>query len=309
MSEETVTQTETMVEAVTSVVDSPESTPNPAPTDSPQTVNGHGTDSAATDADSAESSSAKKSGRRRRKRKIITDIPYEVGDKLDGKVKSITDFGAFVDVKLPRDGLLHVSELSRERVEKVDDVLSIGDDVTVWVKNIDKERGRIGLTMIKPVQRRYAEIKEEDVLEGLVTRIENYGVFVDVGLPREGLVHISELAHDYIKTPEDVVKVGEQVQVKVLKVNSKKRQVDLSIKALIEPPESEDAEDSYAPQYDESEEDELEVGMDDEVTTTMGAAFEMFQSMKQPSRKKMAKRQHRRGHMNDAVYRTLKSQR
>lgn len=158
------------------------------------------------------------------------------GQRMTGKVKNIAEFGAFVDIGIPQDGLVHISELSKQKIEKVTDVVSQGQEVEVWVKKVDTKRGRISLTMIKPVNLKFKDIDEEVELEGVVTRLEPYGVFIDIGADRDGLVHISQITHEYIKHPQDTLSLGQTVKVKVLKVNKKKRQVDLSIKALLPPP-------------------------------------------------------------------------
>ena len=163
------------------------------------------------------------------------------GQHFNGTVKNITDFGAFIDIGLPQDGLAHISELAKQKVEKVGDVVSVGDAVEVWVKKVDKKRGRISLTMIRPIAVKLKDIAEGDELGGTVTRLEPYGAFVDIGSERDGLVHISQITHEYIKHPEDALKPGDAVQVKVLKVNPKKRQIDLSIKALLPLPVREEA--------------------------------------------------------------------
>jgi predicted RNA-binding protein with RPS1 domain len=159
------------------------------------------------------------------------------GQKLKGKVKNITSFGAFVDIGLPQDGLVHISELARKKVGKVTDIVSEGQEVDVWIKKIDTKRGRISLTMIKPISLRLRDIAQDSELEGKVTRLESFGAFVDIGSERDGLVHISQITHDYIKDLEEALTIGDTVKVKVLKVNRKKRQVDLSIKALLPPPQ------------------------------------------------------------------------
>jgi small subunit ribosomal protein S1 len=162
------------------------------------------------------------------------------GQHFNGTVKNITDFGAFIDIGLPQDGLAHISELAKQKVEKVGDVVSVGDAVEVWVKKVDKKRGRISLTMIRPIAVKLKDIAEGDELSGTVTRLEAYGAFVDIGSERDGLVHISQITHEYIKHPEDALKPGDAVQVKVLKVNPKKRQIDLSIKVLLPLPVKEE---------------------------------------------------------------------
>lgn len=160
----------------------------------------------------------------------------QVGQHLHGKVKNIAEFGAFVDIGIAQDGLVHISELSKQKVEKVTDVVNQGQEVDVWIKKVDSKRGRISLTMVKPVNLKFKDIAEDMELEGEVTRLESYGAFVDIGADRDGLVHISQITHDYIKHPQDALTVGQTVNVKVLKVNRKKRQVDLSIKILLPPP-------------------------------------------------------------------------
>jgi transcriptional accessory protein Tex/SPT6 len=160
----------------------------------------------------------------------------QIGQHLTGKVKNIAEFGAFVDIGIAQDGLVHISELSKQKVEKVTDLVTPGQEVDVWVKKIDGKRGRISLTMIRPVALKFKDIEDEAELEGVVTRLEPYGAFINIGADRDGLVHISQITYDYIKHPEEALKVGDTVKVKVLKVNRKKRQIDLSIKALLPPP-------------------------------------------------------------------------
>jgi small subunit ribosomal protein S1 len=179
-------------------------------------------------------------------RMSITDL--QPGMELTGKVKSITDFGAFVDLGIAQDGLVHISELTRRRVEKVTDVVQMGDDVRVWVKKVDKKRGRISLTMVKPTTRRFKDLKPDAVVDGVVTRIEPYGVFVDIGTGRDGLVHVSELTDGYIGSPGEVVSVGDKVEAKILKVDRKARKVDLSMKEFTKA--------SQAPEPEPSQEEE-----------------------------------------------------
>ncbi|MCC7451884.1 MAG: S1 RNA-binding domain-containing protein [Anaerolineae bacterium] len=155
--------------------------------------------------------------------------------ELRGKVKKVELYGAFVDVGVGTDGLLHISQLSTEHVKNVNDVVKEGDEVTVWVRNVDQEHGRIDLTMIRPPGMMWNEMKVGQVLTGKVVRIEKFGAFIDVGAERPGMVHVSELSNGYVNSPTEVVKVGDEVQVKVIKVNAKKKQIDLSIKALEEP--------------------------------------------------------------------------
>lgn len=208
-----------------------------------------------------------------------TIFNLEPRQKLNGKVKNITTFGAFVDLGLPQDGLIHISELSRRKVEKVEDVVSVGQEVDVWVKKVDRKRGRISLTMVKPVARRIRDIEEEEEVEGTVTRLESFGAFVDVDSERDGLVHISQITHDYIKHPQEALEVGQTVTVKVLKVNRKKRQIDLSIKALVPPPVVEVAAESEPVREKSARNAEPEFSLEEQepVPTAMAVAFASLQ--------------------------------
>src|SRR5258706_7797951 len=169
--------------------------------------------------------------------------------ELRGTVKKIELFGAFVDVGVGRDGLLHISQLSTKPVKNVNEVVKEGDEVTVWVRNVDQEQGRIDLTMMRPPGLGWNEIQVGQVLTGKVIRVEKFGAFNEVGAERPGMVHVSELANGYVNSPNEVVKVGDEVQVKVIKVNGKKKQIDLSIKALEEPipTSADDTDDENVP--------------------------------------------------------------
>jgi transcriptional accessory protein Tex/SPT6 len=241
----------------------------------------------------------------------LTIDSLRVGQRLVGKVKNITDFGAFVDVGIPQDGLVHISKLAKWKVEKVTDVVSQGEEVEVWVKKVDKKRGRLSLTMIRPISLRLREIKEEAELEGVITRLESYGAFVDIGSEREGLVHISQISHDYIKHPEEALAINDEVKVRVLKVDRKKRQVDLSIKALLPPPQQEVKEEVEEKVKEEQVEEvrQEEAGEEEPALTAMAIAYTALQSKQQPDRetKKSApkeKRQQSR-EMDAIVTRTL----
>ncbi len=144
--------------------------------------------------------------------------------------------GAVIDIGQEVPGVVHISQLREEPVNRVEDVLHVGQTVEVWVRRVFPKKKRVELTMIKPLDLEWREIEKDMVLKGKVTRLEKFGVFVDVGAERSGLVHISEMTHGYIKSPGDLVKEGDEVEVKVLDVNRKKKQIKLSMKALEEPP-------------------------------------------------------------------------
>lgn len=162
-----------------------------------------------------------------------------VGDVVEGKVARLTNFGAFIDLG-GVDGLVHVSEISFERVGKPSDVLKVGQDVKVKVLAVDPEKDRISLsikqTLPQPWDNITEKVAEGDVLEGTVKRLTSFGAFVEVFPGVEGLVHIS---HKHIATPNEVLSSGEKVKVKVLNVNAEEHRLALSIKALQEKPAAE----------------------------------------------------------------------
>ncbi len=154
-----------------------------------------------------------------------------------GKVLKTSLAGALVDIGIDTPGMVHISQLQKTPVKRVEDVIHEGDEVDVWVKRVSPKKGRVELTMIQPLGLDRGEIKKDMVISGKVVRLEKFGVFVDIGAERPGLVHISEMTHDYIRTPGDLVKEGDEVEVKVLDVIKPKKQIKLSMKALQEKPE------------------------------------------------------------------------
>lgn len=171
-----------------------------------------------------------------------------------GTVVKATLAGALVDIGLSTPGVVHISQLQAEPVNRVEDVVQPGQQVDVWVQRVVPKKNRIELTMIKPLDLEWREIEPEMVLKGKVTRLEKFGVFVDIGAERPGLVHISEMTHGYLKDPSEVVKEGDEIDVKVLNVDRQKRQIKLSMKALEEPPVKEVKIVKIAEPADQSEE-------------------------------------------------------
>jgi predicted RNA-binding protein with RPS1 domain len=149
--------------------------------------------------------------------------------RLEGQVTRTTIYGAFVDLGLEHEGMIHISRLAPRRVNKVTDVVNPGDEVKVWVVNSDPESGRIGLTMVQPPEVEWDEIQEGEIYPGRVVRLERYGAFVDIGAERPGLLHVREMGKGYVRHPSEVVKEGEEIEVKVQKVNRRKRQIDLTL--------------------------------------------------------------------------------
>lgn len=150
--------------------------------------------------------------------------------ELRGKVTRLELTGAFVDIGVGADAFLHISQLNQPNVRNVSDVVKVDDEITVYVLKADASARRVALSMTQPPALTWEELKEGDPVRGKVVRIESFGVFVDIGAERPGMVHVSELSNGYVKSPSDVVKVGEEVEARVLKINRKKRQIDLTMK-------------------------------------------------------------------------------
>jgi len=149
---------------------------------------------------------------------------------MRGIVTKIELFGAFVDVGLEVPGLLHISKLRREQVNRVQDVLQEGQEVEVWVDRVDPELRRLELSMIRPVELKWHDINPGKKVTGKVVRLEKFGAFVDIGAARPGLVHVSEMSTSYVTDPAEVVHVGDKVEVTILDIDRKKRQIRLSMK-------------------------------------------------------------------------------
>jgi small subunit ribosomal protein S1 len=150
--------------------------------------------------------------------------------KLTGKILKTTLAGALVDIGQPLPGVLHISQLQKDPVNKVEDVIKEGQTVEVWVRKARKDR--IELTMIQPMLYEWKDLQPDMVVKGKVVRLESYGAFVEIGAERPGMIHISELARGYVKTAGDVVKEGDEVEAMIINVDRKKRQIRLSMKAL-----------------------------------------------------------------------------
>ncbi|MGM0751277.1 MAG: 30S ribosomal protein S1 [Bacillota bacterium] len=173
--------------------------------------------------------------KQQQKKQLLTDI--ESGAVLEGTVQRITDFGAFVDIG-GVDGLVHISQLSHEHVEKPSDVVTEGQKVQVKVLSVDRDNERISLSIKETLPGPWSEISERapkgSVLDGVVKRLVSYGAFVEVLPGVEGLVHISQISHKHIGTPHEVLQENQEVKVKVLDVNENEQRLSLSIKSLEE---------------------------------------------------------------------------
>ncbi|MBI4771050.1 MAG: S1 RNA-binding domain-containing protein [Chloroflexi bacterium] len=217
--------------------------------------------------------------------------------KLEGTIKKIELFGAFVDVGVGRDGLLHISALTREgRVNRVEDVVKEGETVTVWVRKVDSRAGRIDLTMIEPLGLEWNEIKKGQVVKGKVVRLERFGAFVDIGAARPALVPVRDLAAGYVAEPRDVVKVGDEVEAVVTSVDLKKRQINLSVKAL---------ETMQMSDEDEEEDEAIPTAMEVALRQAMAGRGS---SGRAGGQSRTASRPRRRREQDDLLARTLRTQ-
>jgi predicted RNA-binding protein with RPS1 domain len=214
--------------------------------------------------------------------------------QVRGTVKKIELYGALVDIGVGRLGLLHISQLQEGHVKNVTDVLHEGDEIDVWIQDVDRKQGRISLTMLKPADVTWSDIAPNSVHTGTVVRLEKFGAFVDIGAERPGLVHVSELAKGYVGDPSEVVHVGDEIQVKVIGVNRRKKQIDLSVRAL---------EETATAQIVEDEETE-------EMPTAMELALRQAMensgmSMPERSNKRRTKKGKRQQDREDIFARTL----
>jgi ribosomal protein S1 len=165
----------------------------------------------------------------------------KVGDVVRGKVSGLTSYGAFVNLG-GADGLIHISELSWDRIGSVADVLQVGQEVRVKVIKLDPEQARISLSMRQlsedPWEQVTTRFRPGAIVEGEVTKIKKYGAFLQLGDGVEGLLHISELSWDHVERVEDVVQVGQPLRVKVLQADETRRRISLSLKQVEEPREA-----------------------------------------------------------------------
>lgn len=175
---------------------------------------------------------------------VVADTNRAIEPKLQftGKVIKVSLAGAVIDIGMDKPAVLHISQIvtpDNTPVKRVEDVLTVGSDVQVWIKRVMKKDGedRVELTMLQPLALEWRELKVGNTVKGKVVRLEKFGAFVEIGAERPGLVHISEMAHGYVKVPGDVVKEGDEIEAQILEINRKKKQIKLSIKALQPEPE------------------------------------------------------------------------
>ncbi len=158
-----------------------------------------------------------------------------VGDILDGEVKRLESFGAFIDIG-GLDGLAHVSALSWQRVKHPSEVVSVGDKVEVEVLDVDKKKQRLSLKVLNAQENPWNQVEDkynvDDVINGTVVRLTDFGAFIKLDSGIEGLVHISEICNSHINHPKDELEVGQEVKVRIMAIKPSEQRMSLSIKAV-----------------------------------------------------------------------------
>ncbi|UCD70513.1 MAG: 30S ribosomal protein S1 [Syntrophobacterales bacterium] len=183
----------------------------------------------------------------------LIEEKYPVGTRVKGKVKTITDFGVFVGFDEGIDGLIHISEMSwAKKVKDPAEMYEKGQEIEAVVLNIDRENERFSLGIKQLTEDPWEEIPKRyhigDRVEGKVTNITDFGVFIQLEDGIEGLIHVSELSKEKVENASDVVEVGEPVSAMVINVDSKERKIGLSVKSLKEKDEKEEVEKYMAAQ-------------------------------------------------------------
>ncbi len=233
-----------------------------------------------------------------------TSAPKSAGEllpkmELRGTVKRIELYGAFVDIGIGKDALLHISQLGQANVRNVEDVVKSGEEITVYVLKVDPSTERGQLSLVKPPDFTWEELREGTVVTGKVVRVETFGAFIDIGAERPAMVHVKEMADEYVNSAADRVKIGDVVEARIIKVDRKKRQIDMSMKAAEEP--------VFVPEADEEE--------SSAIPTAMELALREAMDIKQEARDRRSKRERgdrnkqRRYEQDEIIARTLRDQR
>ena len=165
----------------------------------------------------------------------------KVGDVIEGTVKNVTDFGAFIDLG-GADGLLHISEMSWGRIDNPKKVFKVGETVRAFIKDI--QGTKVALSMKFPDQNPWAGAEEKfaagNIVKGKVARMTDFGAFVELIPGVDALLHVSQISRDHIEKPSDVLKVGQEIEAKILDLSLEDKKISLSIKALLPPKEEEE---------------------------------------------------------------------
>lgn len=221
-------------------------------------------------------------------------LPLGVGAEVKGRVRHLGMYGALVDIGTGQDALLHISQLDPDEGRKFEEVLQAGAEITAYVYRT-RQDGHIALTLEKPPLVSWQSIKQGNRYIGEVIRVEDFGIFVDFGAERPGMVHVSEMADGYVKSPGDIASIGQEVEVRVLKKSGRSRQIDLSMK----------------PTAEEIEIPDDDVDGEDDVPTSMAQAFRRAMEGRHDRgariKARAASKRNYRSQQDDIVARTLRS--
>jgi small subunit ribosomal protein S1 len=169
------------------------------------------------------------------RQELLGDL--EEGEIRDGRIVNLADFGAFVDIG-GIEGLVHLSELSWKRVNHPADLVEVGDEVQVFILSVDEERGRVALSLKRLEPDPWTKVdelyKEGELVEVTITKLTKYGAFarLDDDYSLEGLIHISELSNDHVDLPQEIIETGQVVSARIIRVDSDRRQLGLSLKQV-----------------------------------------------------------------------------
>ncbi len=177
----------------------------------------------------------------------------KIGDVIEGKVKNVTDFGAFIDIG-GMDGLLHISEMSWGRVESPKKVFKVGDDVRCFIKDITGNKIALSAKFEdeNPWKDAHERFAVGNVIKGKVARMTDFGAFVEIAKGVDALLHVSQISKDHVEKPSDVLKLGEEIEAKIVDFNEEEKKISLSIRALLAPeaPENKAEDDAEAVSVD-----------------------------------------------------------
>jgi len=192
----------------------------------------------------------------------------EEGTVRTGRVTSLADFGAFVNIQ-GADGLVHLSEISWERIQHPSEVLEIGQEVPVKVISVDRERKRIGLSIRQlqddPWKEKVAHLREGSLVEGTITHLAKFGAFAKIGEDLEGLIHVSEMSEQRITHPKEVLHEGEVVTLRVIRIDPERRRIGLSLRKVDSPAYADlDWKMALADEVDRAQEEPLEAEAEQE---------------------------------------------
>ncbi len=210
---------------------------------------------------------AMRESRQEQKEKLLTDLVE--GTTVRGKVSNLCDFGAFVNLG-GADGLIHISELSWGRVTHPREVLKVGEEIEVFVLNVDQDRQRIGLSLKRLQPEPWSQVENrytvDQVVDGRVTKLASFGAFVRIDDEIEGLIHVSELAERHVSHPKEVLEEGDQVTVRIIRIDPDRKRIGLSIKGMEEQADIDwqvDEEEEPVEMSFTSEDPDVPAGMDE----------------------------------------------